>query len=193
MNYHIVASCFRASCVQTHMEDHLEPIKYNLRNLNWTVTDLHRPEQMLSLMDQVQNDAVHRMGGSALTQTWWSCTLKSAEHLIMSLPVWLGCDGRAVHSSHNFQIILNTQTFNVSFCVDYYTAGLLKLNVPYICSYHIGCSIYGDLDTMRVWRQSSIRRAPISVAARDTEGGLDGFNLSQLQQAPMLDKQMFNV
>jgi hypothetical protein len=34
MNYHIVASCFRASCIQTHMEDHLESIEYNLRNLN---------------------------------------------------------------------------------------------------------------------------------------------------------------
>jgi hypothetical protein len=97
---------------------------------------------------------------------------KSAEHLIMSIPVWLGCDGRAVHSLTVFQIILDIQSFNVSFCVDDFTAGLLKLNVLYICSYHIGCTIYGDLDTMIVWSQSSIRWATISVAARDTERGV---------------------
>lgn len=106
----------------------------------------------------------HKPGNLAL----W----KSAEHLIMSQPVWLGCDGRAVHSSHSFQIILDIQSFNVSFCVDDYTAKLWKLNVLYICSYHIGCTLYGDLDTMRVWCQSSIQWAPISVAARDTEGWL---------------------
>jgi hypothetical protein len=180
MNYHIVASCFRASCIQTHMEEHLESIEYNLRNLNWTVTDctdLSRcwvwwiKYRIMQFTGWVARHS-HKPGDLAL----W----KSAEHLIISLPLWLGCDGRAVHSSRSFQIILDIQSFNVSLCVDDYTAGLLKLNVLYICSYCIGCTIYGDLDTMRVWRQSSIRWAPISVAARDTEGGLDGNKLQCL-------------
>jgi len=111
----------------------------------------------------------------------------------MFIPVWLGCDGRAVHSLTVFQIILDIQSFNVSFCVDDFTAGLLKLNVLYICSYHIGCTTYGDLDTMSVTSELHTMSHDFSGSKGHRKGGWMGLMCHNSNKLQHLINKMFSV